>query len=373
MSFESYTPEEKVNWSNSCQANWPCKNENKDQECADSDRNYNQTCPLSFVKEVIIFISLTRCRNLRIQTIIYVSQQSCGTQWPCIRNCSFVFEDCPLDWIKDSNGSCSAPTSYKGSCDKKFYFTHYTQKMKLEYLKACDIAFECSNDCKRDYTKCPNNWTNNRNGICISPTYNELCFQTYSELIGLNTTDSTDKFNKILEDERKNKPEYRIIDLNRLSYENKVMFESKCPIANFPCIENSDYDWDKPCPQRFYYLHITELYTPQGVINWNYINSHCIPLYINEDDDCRTKKVFKSEEEKRKWSSFCQIPWPKFGESETIVTESKKKFMLSGPVIHESGAVNVSSNLKNKTNDQLKESDYSKSIKKLNRLQVTLT
>eukprot|EP00375_Theileria_parva_P000260 XP_762929.1 hypothetical protein [Theileria parva strain Muguga] len=314
MSFESYTPEEKINWSNSCQASWPCKNENKNEECADSDRNYNQTCPLSFVKEVINNILLTRFRNPRVQTIIYVFQESCGTKWPCIRNCSFVFEDCPLDWIKESNGSCSAPTSYK------------------------------------------DNWTNNRNGICMSPTYNELCYKVYSDLIGLSTTDSHNNSNTILQDQKKNNPEYRIIDLNRLSYENKVMFESKCPIANFPCIENDDYDWNKPCPQH-----------------WNYINKSCVPLYLNEDDDCRSKKVFKSEEEKRKWSSFCQIPWPKFGESENIITENKKKFMLNGPVIHESGAVNVSSSVKNKTKDELKEIDYSKNIKKINRLQATLT
>lgn len=98
------------------------------------------------------------------------------------------------------------------------------------------------------------NWTNNRNGICMSPTYNELCYKVYSDLIGLSTTDSHNNSNTILQDQKKNNPEYRIIDLNRLSYENKVMFESKCPIANFPCIENDDYDWNKPCPQRFFFL-----------------------------------------------------------------------------------------------------------------------
>ncbi|UKK00987.2 hypothetical protein MACK_001800 [Theileria orientalis] len=372
-SFKSFTPEQKINWSNSCQATWPCKKFNKNEECSDNERNYNQTCPMLFVKEksegsdnyicVPDLSSYVGPCNSFVDFTDFSKEskrlwaESCGTEWPCMRNCSFVFEECPLDWTKDSDGSCLAPPSYKGSCDRKFHFTYYTQKMKLDYLKSCDIAFECTNDCKKDYDKCPNNWKRSVNNTCTSPSYDEYCSKLYSDIVATATNNN----NKATSMNRgaNTQNDKMVISLNALSYDNKVLFESKCSIVNFPCTESDEYNWSSPCP-----------------LNWNLLNDYCTPLYIDENDDCKSKKTFNSEEEKRRWSSFCQIPWPKIdgsdNKAEVVTIKKTKKINLSGPIIHETGGVNVIGDVKPKKLEGPVDIDYSKKIKNSLKLQAPL-
>ncbi|BAM40810.1 Plasmodium falciparum CPW-WPC repeat containing protein [Theileria orientalis strain Shintoku] len=346
-SFKSFTPEQKINWSNSCQATWPCKKANKNEECSDNERN------VSLYMLIFLFSIIKRvpCFSLKRYSV-----ESCGTGWPCMRNCSFVFEECPLDWTKDSDGSCLAPPSYKGSCDRKFHFTHYTQKMKLEYLKSCDIAFECSNCCKKDYDKCPNNWKGGGNNTCTSPSYDEYCSKLYSDIVAATNNNNKASSMNRASSTQNNK---LVISLNALSYDNKVLFESKCSIVNFPCAETDEYNWSSPCP-----------------LNWNLLNDYCTPLYIDEYDDCKSKKSFSSEEEKRKWSSFCQIPWPKIDGSdnspEVVTITEAKKVNLSGPIVHETGGVNVIGDVRPKGREGPVDIDYSKKIKNTMKLQAPL-
>ncbi|EKX73133.1 hypothetical protein BEWA_051870 [Theileria equi strain WA] len=353
VSFETLTPEEKINWSTSCNAPWPCKIDEEDPKfgCDDSKRNYLQPCPELFLKQKSetsgkyfcvpdpstytgpcdSFMDFTEFSRESKQ----LWAKSCGTNWPCFTKCLFVFEDCPMDWVKAEDGSCKSPSSYTGECEHTVFFTHYTQKMKVNHLVSCEIPFECSSECTRDYDACPVDWTIQGNGLCVSPSDVDPCTDVYKEIVALV----------------ENIP--NAINIKKMTRDMKVLFESRCSTANWPCLTRDEYNWDLPCPQGW-------TVSKEG---------KCIPPELDDDDICKSSRVFIDEEEKRKFASHCRLNWPSIHEEKReIVKHESKVSKISGPIIYGTGNVYKTKNTNQ--GDELKEPkdvEYKSHVKRIKR------
>ncbi|GIX61974.1 CPW-WPC domain-containing protein [Babesia caballi] len=318
-----FTVERKMLFMSDCRVQWPCKSgvEKTDaQYCPDTERNFLQPCPENFLRHkqdsgyvcvpdfsgyvgpcnsIVDFSNFSREAKM-------VWAQTCGTTWPCMTICPKVFDRCPLDWRLAPDGACEAPASYKGPCEKREYFTYYTQEMKRKRLIECDIPFECSSDCRRDYNRCPVLWKSEADGYCAPPSDTVSCRDVLAALMKeagrSQAAVSTNAF-----------------DLRSLDVESKKLYESKCSNVEFPCMEEDDgINWSLQCPRGW-------------TISRDDLRS-CRPPRVDDDDVCQSQVTFSDEEEKRAFASRCQINWsgrdlPK--EADHVVKHSNHD---SGPI-----------------------------------------
>lgn len=319
-----FTMEQKMLFMTDCKVRWPCKvtaDKTDAIYCNNTERNFLQPCPENFLRHkqesgyvcVPDFSGYMGPCNSVVDFTNYSKEakmlwaKTCGTTWPCMTICPWVFDKCPMDWTQASDGACEAPASYKGPCEKRIHFTYYTQEMKRNRLIECDIPFECSTDCRKDYNKCPVLWKSEADGYCAPNSGMLNCRDIIADL-----------FKQV------GKPQYRTgntaIDLRALDVESKKLFESKCRTVEFPCIEDDDeINWSLTCPRTW-------------TIARDDLKS-CHPPLVNDDDVCHSPVTFNNEEEKRAFASLCQINWSGSNKPENHTTAAKAtQENYSGPI-----------------------------------------
>ncbi|GBE62727.1 cpw-wpc domain-containing protein, putative [Babesia ovata] len=322
-----FTVERKMLFMEDCKVEWPCKSavdKTDAQYCQDTERNFLQPCPENFLRHkqdsgyvcvpdfsgymgpcnsIVDFTDFTRESKM-------IWAQTCGTTWPCMTVCPKVFDRCPLDWTMAPDGACDAPASYKGPCEKRAYFTYYTQEMKRKKLLECDIPFECSSDCKRDYNRCPVLWKEESGGYCVLPSGAFSCRDILIDIL-----------------KQAGRPHATLgsnaFDLRSLDIESKKLFESKCSNVVFPCMEDDDgINWSLQCPRGW-------------TISAEDLRSCRLPK-VNDEDLCQSQVIFNDEEEKRAFASRCQINWSGTQGSTTPATSAtkaaKEEDHVSGPI-----------------------------------------
>ncbi|KAK1444311.1 hypothetical protein BgAZ_102170 [Babesia gibsoni] len=305
-----------------CNVKWPCKSSADKSDlsfCNNADRNFLQPCPENFLRHkqdsgyvcVPNFAGYMGPCNSIVSFENYSKEskmlwaQTCGTNWPCMTVCPFLFDKCPMDWVQAPDGACEAPASYKGPCEKRIHFTYYTQEMKRKKCIECDIPFECTSECNKDYDKCPVLWKSEEDGYC-SPHSGSL------NCVGLLIDIYKQAGNP--QSEAKGASFY----FGSLSQASKKLFESQCNTVEFPCMENDDdINWNLNCP-----------------VGWTISSEDlrsCQPPIINDDDVCKSQVAFNNEEDKRAFASLCQINWS--APLSTLVSKPvEKKLENDGPI-----------------------------------------
>eukprot|EP00371_Babesia_bovis_P002516 XP_001611163.1 Plasmodium falciparum CPW-WPC domain containing protein [Babesia bovis T2Bo] len=320
--MSDFTVERKMLFMSDCKVQWPCKSliDKVDvQYCKDTERNFLQPCPENFLRHktesgyvcVPDFSGYVGpCRSVVDFTKFSKESkmlwaQTCGTTWPCMTICPKVFDKCPMDWTMAPDGACDAPASYNGPCEKRIRFTYYTQEMKRKRLMECEIPFECTSECEKDYSQCPVLWKTEADGFCVAPmgtfNCNDILVQLLSEAGKGPVTGST-----------------TALDLRLLDAESRKLYESKCSNVEFPCLEREeDINWSLQCPRGW-------------TISKDDLNS-CVPPVVNEDDVCKSPMVFTTEEEKRAFASMCDINWSGTAPESKTVTAAVEHH-IDGPI-----------------------------------------
>ncbi|GFE52704.1 cpw-wpc domain-containing, putative [Babesia ovis] len=327
VDMSDFTMERKMLFMADCKVKWPCKStiDKADaQYCKDTERNFLQPCPENFLRHkqdsgyvcVPDFAGYVGpCRSVVDFTNFskeskMIWAQSCGTTWPCMTICPKVFDKCPLDWKLAPDGACDAPASYNGPCEKRIHFTYYTQEMKRKKCVECDIAFECSSECQKDYSKCPVLWKTEADGYCVPPSGTMNCNDILAEL--LKETGHPEAATN-----------HSVLDLRLLDAESRKLFESKCNNLEFPCMEQEDdINWSLQCPRGW-------------TISKDDLRS-CKPPVVNDDDVCKSPALFNDEEEKRAFASLCQIRWSGANAASdvtsTSTTTAEIEHRIDGPI-----------------------------------------
>lgn len=75
----------------------------------------------------------------------------CAVLWPCQEDTAAAEAagvggadyryPCPRRWGYFTDGTCRAPASYKGDCEKKRHFLGFTDHMKKNWAKLCDVQW----------------------------------------------------------------------------------------------------------------------------------------------------------------------------------------------------------------------------------------
>ncbi|ORM42126.1 uncharacterized protein BXIN_0699 [Babesia sp. Xinjiang] len=334
VDMNDFTMERKMLFMADCKVEWPCKSDidkGEVQQCKDTERNFLQPCPENFLRHkkdsgyvcVPDFSGyLGPCNSIvdftdfsRESKMIWA--QTCGTTWPCMTICPKVFDVCPMDWVLAEDGACEAPPSYKGPCEKRTYFTYYTQEMKRKRLWECDIPFECSSQCPKDYNKCPVLWKTEVDGFCLPPSDAAGCSDLLAELLkqaGQVQVGAT----------------HNSLDLRLLDLESRKLFESKCSNVEFPCMEEENgINWSLQCPRGRFRKHPTDPMAGWTISKENLRS--CVPPQAKDDDLCQSQVSFNDEEEKRAFASLCQIHWSGVAAfTDTSATEIEHR--VSGPI-----------------------------------------
>lgn len=223
MDFGAFTQNEKEEFSSSCKAVWPCK----DESC---ERDYSITCPKGWGYNVSKDVCIATkeyeelCSPEEIASISHMSYYQrmefsthYGISWPCKRKCTYGYEefDCPRGWVNLMNsGICKAPDSYvaPSHCPTMTHFDYMSSQEKEDFSKKCNVKWTCLENAQRDYTQCPVHFDlitqGSDKGKC-KPTefYQGPCKQTQN-ILGL-------------------------------SLEQKINFEETCE-ALFPNLENGE-------------------------------------------------------------------------------------------------------------------------------------
>ena len=91
-----------------------------------------------------------------------------------LAGCPRDFSDCPQSWGQSKEG-CVPPASYGGMCTTTD-LQGVPMLLKEEFAWRCKADFPCSTPCAKDFSGCPNRWTNLGNGLCLAPSeYDGMC------------------------------------------------------------------------------------------------------------------------------------------------------------------------------------------------------
>ncbi|KFH10933.1 cpw-wpc domain-containing protein [Toxoplasma gondii MAS] len=119
--------------------------------------------------------------------------ESCDADWPCFEDCTATFNAvCPYGWLHLGDYACEASPEYKatGPCDSTWNFKHFTPAMKRKFEALCRARFPCQNSCPRDYSVgCPKGWKEIRGGVCEAPTDYTNCGIKTQFFLGMSPAD----------------------------------------------------------------------------------------------------------------------------------------------------------------------------------------
>ncbi|GAW82942.1 CPW-WPC family protein [Plasmodium gonderi] len=289
LQIEDSTKQKKI-MEQECHIFWPCL-----FQC---EKNYSLQCPEQWVPE-----DDRICRPLAIyegtcllshdfsnmtNTQKEIWSNKCGTSWPCKPSTQpiFFFFLKGTEWIKDKDGSCSAPTKYSGPCLSRVSLLNVDKDIKVALEKLCNLSFPCIKECEVDMNDpCPSGWFLKSDEFgnplnCLPPdNYEGLCGEE-TKFIGL------------------------------ISLEMKEQMAHECGVK-WPCVSDVKLvNYEELCPER-----------------WTKSEKFCVAP-TNYMGPCARKKTFVSfkKEIKKAYAEECNVEWPPFTKE---TTESFPKISVS--------------------------------------------
>ncbi|ETW29882.1 hypothetical protein PFFCH_02655 [Plasmodium falciparum FCH/4] len=239
-------------------------------------------------------------------------EKNCNLNFPCLEcERDYVRVNCPLGWTNIGDGKCKCPSDYplylKNLCGIIVNFKYSSPLFKKNWSYLCKSDWPCFSTCEKDYGKvCPigykiinerteknnehifictnenwkdyknsnnylvntNNYEQNRNLCHVIEIYNSILLKKEIEKKCNVTWPCIDKceenfyqtcpYNWIFKDNKCIAPYYYVPpkgcshSFDILSFRNfdKFLYSNKC-FAPWPCKDNCQPDWTKPCPQNW--------------------------------------------------------------------------------------------------------------------------
>ncbi|CBZ50852.1 putative plasmodium falciparum CPW-WPC domain-containing protein [Neospora caninum Liverpool] len=174
------TEDQKVAWSDICQASFPCL-----PDSCPVGSNYKRQCPVGWKLDAD-----GSCRSAsgkppcdnKIRGDSSAEEKAnfestCHVRWPCLpRRCSKDYSTaCPEGWHQSSNRMCSPPPLYKGPCNQAVDMSGYVGRsdLKASFEKRCLATWPCNwavATRQRDYeAPCPLSWIRLTDRTCEAP------------------------------------------------------------------------------------------------------------------------------------------------------------------------------------------------------------
>ena len=163
-------------------------------------------------------------------------------------------------------------------------FTYWTEKMKEDFSSSCKVPWVFQNFvCQYNLDAlCPQGWTYRKEDLRCYASRSPVFPHRVLNTCGISSANFTN-----------------------LSRNQRYNFMLECHVE-WPCVQEMkecSRDWTRECPE-----------------NWALKDSSsekCYPLKsfvksLNQDISCYMAKAFTfwGEEERRKWASMCNAPWP---------------------------------------------------------------
>ncbi|SBT49625.1 CPW-WPC family protein [Plasmodium ovale wallikeri] len=195
--FTHFSEAEKKIWGNICGVNWPCY---------DKDYNFSLLCPLKWKVQpdgktcVAPDLYTGPCNH--ILYLFHIKDEEklflkkiCNIEWPIRKKKEYNFNDtCPIGWkfSHEKNGTCIAPSSYEGPCEKTISFDIFSHEEKYIFSQKCDVHWPMLTEKIQNYDlPCPHDWVelkesnkhdeDNSQDLCVSPSrYDGPCEHIFS-------------------------------------------------------------------------------------------------------------------------------------------------------------------------------------------------
>ncbi|SOV16993.1 CPW-WPC family protein [Plasmodium sp. gorilla clade G2] len=272
-------------------------------------------------------------------------EKNCNLKFPCLEcERDYVRVNCPLGWKDLGDGKCKCPSDYplylKNLCGIIVNFKYASPLFKKNWSYLCKSDWPCFSSCEKDYGKiCPigykiinerreknnehifictnenwkdyknvnnylvntTNYIQNRNLCHVIEIYNSMLLKKEIEKKCNVTWPCIDKceenfyqtcpYNWIFKDNKCIAPYYYVppkgcsqsFDILSFSNFDKFLYSNKC-FAPWPCKDNCQPDWIKPCPQKWTLKKVKDKLS-SVTINVRSDNEHSIDMDNNVDTD----------------------------------------------------------------------------------------